>query len=235
MPDPELPDTAPEPNPTTPTPAADLAPADCAARLAELFPAVFGPGAARPLKLRIQADIQQRAPGVFTRKALSIFLHRHTTSNAYLRALVAAAARSDLDGNDAGEVSDEHREAARVELERRRAIHDARRAAEQAARRQARDAEREQQRANAAEDAARRQSAALARAFETTTLTRANFCALKGLTDAELDAALALARQEQRPPRDRALPRPDQRGAPPGHRAQRPAPRAEREGQRRRP
>jgi sRNA-binding protein len=90
----------------------DPSPAACAARLAELFPALFGAGAPRPLKLRVQADIQQRAPGVFTKKALSIFFHRHTTSTAYLKALVAAQCRVDLDGIAAGEVADEHRQAA---------------------------------------------------------------------------------------------------------------------------
>ncbi len=46
----------------------DMPPAQTAARLAELFPALFTPGQAKPLKLRIQADIQQRAPGLFNRK-----------------------------------------------------------------------------------------------------------------------------------------------------------------------
>lgn len=198
----------------------DLSLEVCAARLAELFPAVFTPGAPKPLKLRVQADIQQRAPGVFTRRSLSVFLHRHTTTNAYLRALVAAESRIDLDGQSAGEVSAEHRDAARAELDRRIAIRQARIAAEQDARREARreaqrEARRESEReaqhaarqqaaaaaaaARAAEreaaedDDKRRQAQALARAWATTTLTRANFLALKGLTDAELDAAIELA------------------------------------------
>ena len=113
---------------------AEMGPAACAARLIELFPALFGgEGPPRPVKLRIHADIQQRAPGVFTRKALSIFLHRHTTGNAYLRALINAPHRFDLDGQPAGEVLEEHRAAARDELERRRQIHLARRAAERVA------------------------------------------------------------------------------------------------------
>ena len=116
-----------------------MSPAACAAKLAELFPALFGPGAPRPLKLRVQADIQQRAPGVFTRKSLSIFLQRHTTGTAYLKALVNAPHRVDLDGMAAGDVADEHRQAAVAELERRRAIHDARRAAERDAQRKAYD------------------------------------------------------------------------------------------------
>jgi sRNA-binding protein/8-oxo-dGTP pyrophosphatase MutT (NUDIX family) len=107
--------------------------AETAALLAERFPALFSPGAPKPIKLRIQADIQQRAPGVVPRKALSIFLHRHTTSTPYLRAMVAATQRFDLDGAPAGELSSEHREAAQAELERRRHIVMQRRAAERAA------------------------------------------------------------------------------------------------------
>lgn len=55
--------------------------------------------------------------------------------------------------------------------------------------------------------AARRDRQALLRAFETTTLSRANFCALKGLKDDALEAALQQARQEraERPPRDPAF------------------------------
>ena len=120
-----------------PAAPAELSPAACAARLAELFPAVFTPGASKPLKLRIQADIQQRATGVFTRRSLSNFLHRHTTSSGYLRALGSGAVRFDLDGVEAGTVSDEHREAARAELARRKGLHDVRRAVERESLRQA--------------------------------------------------------------------------------------------------
>lgn len=113
----------------------DLSPAQCAARLAEMFPALFGTeGPAKPIKLRIQADIQERAPGLFTRKALSIVLHRHTTTTPYLKALLAAPSRFDLDGQPAGDIAEEHRQAAREEVERRRAIVAARRAAEGQAR-----------------------------------------------------------------------------------------------------
>ena len=168
---------------------ADLSPAATARKLAELFPALFA-GGAKPLKLKIQADIQQRAPGAFSRKALSIFLHRHTTSTAYLRALAQQPTRLDLDGQPAGEIADEHRSAAAAELERRRGIVEAKRDAE---RRQQREAEGQ---ARVAQAAQRRERAALLRAFETTTLTRPNFCALKGLSEAQLDEQLALARQE---------------------------------------
>lgn len=142
MPDiPKIPETAPGPTPDTtldtPTevapaaPAAAVAPAsrpessvaDTARLLAQHFPALFGAGVVKPIKLRIQADIHQRAPGVFTKKALSVFLQRHTTATAYLRALVAeGATRMDLDGQPVGEIAAEHRDAAGAELERRRAI-----------------------------------------------------------------------------------------------------------------
>jgi sRNA-binding protein len=170
----------------------ELTPAECAARLAATFPALFK-GPPKPLKLRVQADIQQRAPGVFTRRSLSAFLHRHTTTTSYLVALSQAAHRFDLDGAPAGELSDEHRQAAVAELARRRAVHEQRRAAENAARRAA---EAQARQAHAAADQARRERALLLRAYETSTLTRANFCALKRIAESELDALLATARQE---------------------------------------
>lgn len=192
----------------------DLAPAQVAAKLADLFPALFAAGAPKPLKLRIQADIQQRAPGLFTKKSLSMFLHRHTMSTPYLVALTKSPTRFDLDGVAAGDLADEHREAAGVELARRRGLHEARRAAENAARREA-DAQARQ--VHAAEADARRERANLLRAFETTTLTRANFLALKGIAEAEFEALLATARteREQRPPEPRHDQRADHRRPPP--------------------
>jgi sRNA-binding protein len=292
--------------------------------LAEHFPALFGAGRMLPIKLRIQADIQQRVPGVFSKKSLSIFLHRHTTSTAYIKALVNAAHRFDLDGQPAGDIAQEHKDAGVVELERRLAIVMARRAAEREAQRQARrpgagsvasagaagpaaddsgpvaegasapprpprgdrpqrpphtarpprpdaaprrerpprqdQAERPAQarpprpdRARPApqfpprpaahgeampipvafgastapiaptapsapltpeqiaENEARRARATLLRAFESTTLTRSNFCALKGLKDEVLEAQLVQAREERKlhppAPSDRERPR----------------------------
>jgi ProP effector len=112
-----------------------LSPAQTAARLAELYPALFG-GPPKPIKLRIQADIQLRAPGIFTKRVLSFFLSRHTTTTPYLKALVTEAQRFDLDGQPAGELAPEHKQAAVDELARRRQIVDERRAAERAAREQ---------------------------------------------------------------------------------------------------
>ena len=214
----------------------DLSPAVCASMLAERFPALFGAGRALPLKLRIQADIQARAPGLFNKKTLSIFLHRYTTSTAYLKALVASPQRCDLDGAAAGDVAEEHRSAALAEIERRRGIVQTRRDDERALQREAATAARQAQVArqsaqqaaraaahHSAEANARRDRAALLRAFETTTLTPHNFCALKGLVEADLQAQLTLARQEreQRPPQaprreparhDRGAGQPDRRG-----------------------
>ena len=195
--------------PAPPAPAIpDLAPAVCAARLAELFPALFAPPA-KPIKLRIHTDIQLRAPGVFNKRSLSIFLHRHTTSTAYLRALATAPQRVDLDGNAAGDIAEEHRSAAATELARRKEIVEARRADERALLQERR---REEQRAThieaqraakaaarreeARDDQSRRDRAALLRAYEASSITRANFCVLKGISETELEAQLQLAKQD---------------------------------------
>ncbi len=159
-------------------------PAATAARLAELFPALFK-GHPKPLKLRIQVDIQERAPGVFSKQALSAFFRRYTGATSYLIAVSKAAQRFDLDGQPAGELTDEHRKVATDELARRRDNANAKREAEQAE---------------------RRQRASLLRDFETTKLTTANFCALKGVAAEALDSLLAQARAEaledaQRPQR----------------------------------
>jgi hypothetical protein len=158
---------------------------DCAEQLRQRFPALFA-GAPKPLKLRIQADIQARAPGVFAKAALSAFLRRYTGRTSYLIALTRAKSRFDLDGAAAGEISAEHRQAAVDELARRRGVQAAREAAL------------EQQ---------RRERAALLRAFEGSALSAANFCALKGLSVDELPGLLELARRE-REERPRAEPPP---------------------------
>jgi sRNA-binding protein len=163
---------------------------------------------------------------VFTRKSLSGFLHRYTTGTPYLLALTRQEQRFDLDGQPAGELAAEHREAAATELTRRRGIVEARRAAENTAKREAEAAARQQQQAShQADQQARRDRAQLLRAFETSPLTPANFCALKGITGAELEPLLAHARAEaaERPvltpepahqPRPRAGPRTGPRPGP---------------------
>jgi len=165
---------------------APLTPDACAALLKQHFPALFG-SAPKPLKLRIQADIQARVPGVFTKASLSAFLRQHTGRHAYLVALTRASQRFDLDGAACGELSDEHRKAALDELARRRDLRESRMALQ------------EEQRRNRAE---------LLRAFQSTTLTAANFCALKGVTVDELEGLLHRAREEAA---ERSLAAPAQR------------------------
>lgn len=247
-----------------------VSPAECGARLAALFPALFiapgAPGPCKPIKLRIHTDIQARAPGEFSKRVLGIFFSRYTTTNAYLKALVAPGAqRLDLDGAAAGEIAKEHRAAAVEELARRQAIASERRAMQPPRRapppqrelapqtadapadqrhhrppreqrpprddRQPRrdtrptrgapqqrpaphgqrpprrdDAPRvhapapthEQARTPLPADAAQRERALLLRAFEASPLNKANFCTLKRISEAELDAALMQARAERR-------------------------------------
>src|SRR5262245_32130406 len=61
-PNPPAPPAPPAPPPPPRPAATGMSVAECAAQLKERFPALFG-GAVKPLKLRIQADIQERAPG----------------------------------------------------------------------------------------------------------------------------------------------------------------------------
>ena len=285
---PVLPEAAATPaaaeSPQTP----GLSPAACATRLAELFPALFtvpgAPGPARPIKLRIHADIQARAPGLFSKRVLGLFFSRYTTSNAYLKALASSPHRFDLDGQPAGEIAEEHRQAASEELARRHAMAAERRAMEGPPRRgnpapsgtepppgarpnaprakggpaphhsQRRDTPQHAQRAAARgmrhedrvdarparyldkppaarparaargaaavraqrtespppltarpvpggrpADPAQREHMLLARSFESSPLSKANFCALKGITEAALDAAMAQVNAERGP------------------------------------
>ncbi|MFW9615477.1 ProQ/FINO family protein [Aquabacterium sp.] len=197
-----------------------------AADLAERFPALFAKGQAKPLKLRIQVDIQERAPGVFTKQALSAFFRRYTHTTAYLTAVSQATERFDLDGQPAGELSEEHRNLATEELARRRAIVKARREEAFQAQREAQREARKQERAAHQQDREaqqeRRARAQLLRDFDTTRLTTANFCALKGIDPAQLETVLAQAREEAK--QDALRPRPE------GRRDHRDAPRGERRG-----
>ncbi len=176
---------------------------DCGPQLKKLYPALFS-NPPKPLKLRIQADIQARSPGQFTKPQLSAFLRRYTGSHAYLNALVKATHRFDLDGNPGDELSDEHRNAATEELARRRANTQARIALEH------------EQRAN---------RATLLKEFEANTLPAAEFAASKGIAEAELQPLIDRARKEAAEPpppafnRDRRGPRPEGRrdARPPRH------------------
>ena len=184
-------DSAPESAPAAAS--TGPAPEDCGPQLKQLYPALFS-NPPKPLKLRIQADIQARSPGLFTKPQLSAFLRRYTGGHGYLNAIVKATHRFDLDGNPGDELSDEHRQAAVDELARRRTNTQARRALE------------DEQRFN---------RSILLRDFEVTKLDRAGFAALKGVPEGELDSLLERARKEaaETPPlaanRDRRGPRPE--------------------------
>lgn len=207
---------------------ADAAPAastarDATAELKALFPALFA-GRPKPVKLRIQADIQERAPGKFSKTQLSAFLRRHTGGTGYLIALTQAKTRFDLDGNPAGEITEEHLTVAREELARRKGVQQERQQADQ---------ERHQ-----LELQQRRNRAQLLWDFERTTLTEANFCVLKGVVPEELPGLLEIARKERAeappaPPQDarRDGPRRDDRrpggGRPEGRGERRPEQRTE--------
>jgi ProP effector len=72
-----------------------------------------------------------------------------------------------------------------------------------------------------AENEARRARATLLRAYESSTLSRANFCVLKGLNEAALEAQLVLARAERpaqppAPERSAGASRPGAPGTPGG-------------------
>lgn len=201
----EAPVTAEAPAAVAAAPAGpEMTPAACAQQLKERFPALFA-GTPKPLKLRIQADIKERAPGVFTKAVMSAFLRRYTGTTAYLIALTKAEHRVDLDGQPAGEITEEHRTVAQQELDRRRAIHQERRAQETQAERARRDQARTEERAAQAkqreeqelQEVKRRNRAHLLRDFEQTTLTRGNFCVLKGLPESDLDRVLDIARKER--------------------------------------
>ena len=180
---------------------------DAGPQLKKLYPALFS-NPPKPLKLRIQADIQARTPGQFTKPQLSAFLRRYTGSHAYLNALVKATHRFDLDGNPDDELSDEHRNAAVEELARRRANTQARMALEQ------------EQRAN---------RATLLKEYEANTLPAAEFAAAKGIAEAELEPLIARARKEATEPppapafnRDRRGPQHKRGPRPEGPRTARP-------------
>jgi len=185
LPDPVTPSdeaaAAPAPE-AQPAAAPAAAPVDATAELKALFPALFT-GKPKPVKLRIQADIQERAPGKFTKAQLSAFLRRYTGGTGYLIALTQAKTRFDLDGQPAGEITEEHLKAAQEELTRRRGLKQEREQAEQ-----------ERHRLEAQQ---RRNRAQLLWDFERTTLTEANFCVLKGVVAEELPGLLDIARKER--------------------------------------
>jgi sRNA-binding protein len=88
------------------------------ARLAEAFPQTFVLEKYRPhwpLKVGIAADIPARCPEL-ERGVLSAALSVYARRLMYLQSLVAGAARVDLDGNPAGEVTARDAEYAAAKL-----------------------------------------------------------------------------------------------------------------------
>ena len=101
------------------------------ARLAKAFPQTFVLEKYRPhwpLKVGIAADIPARCPAV-ERRVLSVALSAYARRVMYLRGLVAGAARVDLDGNPAGEVTAGDAEFAATKLAEILASRDTKRAA----------------------------------------------------------------------------------------------------------
>lgn len=72
----------------------------------------------KPLALKIDANIVERMPGI-DRKSLRAALRMHTASTRYLKAVERSQQRFDLDGQPAGEVTDEQRAHASATLKER--------------------------------------------------------------------------------------------------------------------
>ena len=126
------------------------------ARLAEAFPQTFVLEKYRPhwpLKVGIAAAIPARCPAV-ERRVLSVALSAYARRVMYLRGLVAGAARVDLDGNPAGEVTARDAEYAAAKLAKILASREAKRAAAVAAKGAARVRSRRQHTVGSAPPAA---------------------------------------------------------------------------------
>lgn len=101
---------------------------------------------ARPLALGIHKAIIERMPGLDTAQ-LRLAMRIHTASTRYLKALLATRERFDLDGNPAGEVTEEQRAVASTALrERFKKSADRRKAEEQALKEAKREQEAQQKR-----------------------------------------------------------------------------------------
>ena len=85
------------------------------------------------MKVGIAADIPARCPAV-ERRVLSAALSAYTQRIMYRKAMVAGAARIDLDGNPAGEVSAADAEHAAAKLAETLASHEAKQVGTEAAR-----------------------------------------------------------------------------------------------------
>ncbi|WP_206186254.1 ProQ/FINO family protein [Thauera propionica] len=72
----------------------------------------------KPLALKIDASIAERMPEI-DRKSLRAALRMHTASTRYLKAVERSQQRFDLDGQPAGEVTEEQRTHAATTLKER--------------------------------------------------------------------------------------------------------------------
>lgn len=72
----------------------------------------------KPLAIGIDKQLLQRLPEL-DRKVLRMALGIHTNSVRYLKVMAKATVRSDLDGNSAGEITEEHRTHASKQLQER--------------------------------------------------------------------------------------------------------------------
>lgn len=90
-------------------------------RLTETFPAAFFPFTARqvkPLKIGIHKDLEPTLKEWgYPPAALKIALSRYTRARRYQVALLKEAQRVDLNGQEAGEVSDENRQIAQTRID----------------------------------------------------------------------------------------------------------------------
>lgn len=84
-------------------------------KLSETY-AVFRDG--KPLALGIHKVLLERQPEL-GKEAIRKALHIHTASTRYLKSLACADQRFDLDGQPAGEVTDEQRQQAQAEVKER--------------------------------------------------------------------------------------------------------------------
>jgi ProP effector len=89
------------------------------ARLAELYPRLFGPNP-RPLKRGIFQDLLAAHPDGFDKDALKAALALHTRATRYLLAMASGAPRCGLDGRAVEAVAPEHVHHALVTVFQRR-------------------------------------------------------------------------------------------------------------------
>ncbi len=97
------------------TPKASLDPRSLIQKLQEASPTFKD---FKPVALRIDKAIMARFPEL-DRKVVRTAMRMHTASTRYLKGMEKATHRYDLDGNEAGEVTEEHRAHAAQTLKER--------------------------------------------------------------------------------------------------------------------